>query len=118
MRTLILAVALATSACTTTQLLQNTPVLGQVCTAAEGTLIDEKVIYAAELAYNLPAHAYLTALKNGKISDDVKALVKPKLVKMYDLLKAVRAAKGSVNCDFNAMLELQAEVTKLLPARN
>lgn len=105
----------ACSGCSTTQVLENAPVIGNICSATEGTLVDEKVVLSAEILYNVPAHAYVTALNKNQLTPEIKAIVKPKLVTLHALLRSVRAAKGSVNCDFNAMKQLSAEVRALLP---
>ena len=110
--------ALTLGACTANQVLQSAPIISNVCEAADGTLIDEKVLYAANALYNVPAHAYVTANRNGKLSPELKAALKPKLLTMYRLLQAVKAAKGTVNCDYNSMKALHAEVTALLPRGN
>lgn len=116
MKKIFLFVAcLALSACSTNQLLQAAPIIGNVCTAAQGTLIDEKVVYAAEVIYNIPAQAYVSADKNGKLKPELKAKLKPLLIKLNGLRLAVSAAKGSVNCDFTQMKELQVQIIQLLP---
>ena len=111
------SLALSTTACTANQALQSLPVVGDVCTIAEGTLIDDKVLYAANALYNVPAHAYVTANRDGQLTPAVKAVLKPKLLAMYRLLQAVTAAKGTVNCDYASMQMLHAEVSALLPNR-
>ncbi len=117
-RFLPLMAVLSLGACTANQILESAPIIGNVCEAADGTLVDEKVLYAANALYNVPAHAYVTANRNGKLSPGLKAVLKPKLLAMYRLLQAVKAAKGTVNCDFNSMKALHAEVTALLPKGN
>jgi hypothetical protein len=114
-RSLIIALALASTSCTANQMLQAAPVIGNVCSAAQGTLVDEKVVYAAEVLYNIPAQAYVSADKNHKITPQLKATLKPMLIKLNDLRNAVKAAKGSVNCDFASMKELQVQIIQLLP---
>lgn len=119
MKKLILAAfaSMALTACSANSLLQSLPVVGNVCTAAEGTLIDDKALYSAYAFYQVPAHAYVTANRAGQLSPSVKAVVKPKLLAMYRLLQAVKAAKGTINCDYNSMKALHAEVSALLPNR-
>lgn len=106
------------TACTVDQALRSAPIIGNVCGAAEGTLIDEKAVYTANALYNVPAHAYVTANRNGQLTPALKAMLKPKLLAMYRLLAAVKAAQGTVNCDYNSMKVLHAEVTALLPKGN
>lgn len=115
MRTLAIALCLLLSACTANQVLESIPVVGNVCEAADRTLIDEKVVFAAETLYNIPAQAYVTADKNGRLTPALKAQTKPILIKMDDLRRAISAARGTVNCDFKQMQELQVQVIKLLP---
>ena len=117
MRKILLALALALPACSANQLLQAAPVIGNVCTVANGTLIDEKVVYAAEVIYNIPAQAYVSADKNHKLTPELKAKLKPLLIKLNTLRKAVSAAQGSVNCDFAQMKELQVQIIQLLPRK-
>lgn len=114
-RLFIPLIVFSLSACSSNQILQALPVVGNVCTAAQGTLIDEKVVYAAEVIYNIPAQAYKAANENGKLSPELKGRLKPLLIKMNDLRLTISAAKGTVNCDFAQMKELQVQVLQLLP---
>ena len=86
-----------------------------VCEVGAATLIDDKALYAAEVAYNVPAHAYVTADQEGKLSASLKANLKPKLLEMYRLLGLVRNAKGTFNCDLNSLKALSAEVNSRIP---
>lgn len=120
MKKLLLVIAcVALSGCQSLADLSNVgrsnPVVASVCGAAQGTLIDEKVVYAAEVLYNIPAQAYVSADKNGKLSPELKATLKPLLVKMNSLRKAIEAGQGAVNCDFENMKQLQVQVLQLLP---
>lgn len=117
MKKVIIVLALMTSACSVNKVLESAPVIGDVCTAAQGTLIDEKVVYAAEVLYNIPAHAYVTADQSGKFEQklELKATLKALLIKLDGLRRSISAAKGSVNCDFNSMKELQVQIVQLLP---
>lgn len=120
MNKLMIALALSgasLSACTANQVLQGAPIIGSICTAAEGTLIDEKAVLSAEVLYNAPAQAYVAANDAGLLSVSQKALIKPKLIQLYSLLQTVKAAKGTVNCSFAAMQQLHADVVALLPAK-
>lgn len=104
MRSLILiSAAFAMVACTPTTDVQNAGdnVLNQVvsgdasqsdCGVTSNTLADEKVLFAVETAYNVPADAYVRALGTNKLSASVKAAIQPKLVKLYDYLKLARQA--------------------------
>lgn len=115
MKKLLIALALILPGCTANQVMHSLPVVGNVCSAAEGTLIDEKVLYAATALYVMPANAYVKALPH--MSVDLKNKIKPKLVQLYALLKSVRAAKGTINCDYNAMKELHADILELIPRK-
>lgn len=115
MKKAIIILALLASSCSPTEIVRNTPVVGDVCTLADRTLIDEKVVFAAEVIYNIPAHAYFVADQNGKLTQDVKFEVKPMLRKLNNLRNAVFAAKGTLTCDFNNMKQLQVEIIQLLP---
>lgn len=59
---------------------------------AGATVFDEKALYAAEAAYNVPAHAYVTADANGLLTPALKARLKPLLFKAYDALHLARSA--------------------------
>lgn len=113
-----LSLCMALNACTVNDALKAAPVIGNVCSAADRTLIDEKVVYAAEVLYNIPAHAYVSADKNHKITPALREKVRPLLIRLNMLRKAVSAAKGSANCDFAAMKQLQVDILQLLPSRN
>lgn len=63
----------------------------------DATVMDEKALYALEAAYNVPAHAYVTADAKGLLNDATKAKVKPLLVKAYDALKLARMAYATGN---------------------
>ena len=47
-------------------------------------------MYAAEAAYNVPAHAYVTADAKGLLPATIKGQVKPYLTAAYDALKQAR----------------------------
>lgn len=119
MRKLLIALALATSSCTANQALENLPIVGNVCEAADRTLIDDKAVLAAHTLYNVPAFAYVKADKDGLFitRPALKAQLKPMLIELYKYDIAIKAAKGSVNCDFNSMKELSARVNALLPRK-
>lgn len=114
-RFLPLLAALTLSACTANQVMHSLPIVGDVCTAAEGTLIDEKAVHTAFTIYVVPANAYLTANRAGQLSPELKARLKPLLIELYKYALTIKAAKGTINCDFAAMRELQGRVTALLP---
>lgn len=62
------------------------------CGLAAGTLVDERALYAAETAYNVPANAYVTFDAAGKLSPELKGKVRPVLIKAYAALKLARSA--------------------------
>jgi len=59
---------------------------------AQGTLADERALYALEAAYNVAAHAYVTADDRGQLSAELKARIRPALQSSYAALLAARAA--------------------------
>lgn len=121
MKKIVMALALAVaplSACTTTEVLQNAPVIGNVCAAADRTFVDEKVVFAAETVLNIAADAYIKAFKAGELPvGPLQRDLKAKVIKLESLRNAVVAAKGTVNCDFEAMKDLQAEILSLIPRK-
>jgi hypothetical protein len=90
------------------------------CGIASNTLADEKALFAAETAYNVPAHAYVTADATGKLPASVKAQVRPLLIQAYDGLKLARAAYAaadgcSLNSYSNLVVSLGDRAKALLP---
>ena len=91
---------LALAACQPSEPVNNNSSSGPVatvpspasCGLAAGTLVDERTLYGAETAYNVPAHAYVTADATGKLPADLKARVRPLLVESYRLLQLARSA--------------------------
>ena len=91
-----------------------------VCSLTANSVRDEQALYAAETAYNIPAHSYVTLDAAGKLSPSLKAAVKPKLQSAYLYLLAARSAyKAGDTCDFYAATEaakiVANEVRSLLP---
>lgn len=116
MKGLVIALALALSGCgVADKVLESTPVVGAVCKAADRILIDEKVVYAANVLYNIPAQAYVSANNRGQLSAELKARLKPMLVNLYGYTQTIKAARGTVNCDFASMKKLHADVLALMP---
>lgn len=62
------------------------------CGLAAGTLVDERALFAAETAYNVPANAYVQLDAAGRLSGDVKARARGALVEAYRLLQLARSA--------------------------
>ena len=73
-------------------IVENTVATGDDCGIASNTLADEKVLFIAETAYNVPAHAYVTFDAKGQISPELKAKVRPLLISSYTYLKLARTA--------------------------
>lgn len=121
MNKLILAVALLgapLSACTANQLLGSIPVVGNVCEVADRVLVDEKVVFAAETLFNIPADAYKRAFTAGQLPvGPLQRSIRDKLIKLDDLRIAVTNARGTVNCDFASMKLLQADILSLIPRK-
>jgi hypothetical protein len=88
-----------------------------VCTL---TTADQKAMWAAEAAYNIPSSAYISANSRGLVSPELKATLKPKLVTAYEWLKGARAAYKICNrdslMDYKRALEtFEAEISPLIP---
>jgi hypothetical protein len=61
---------------------------------------DEKALYGAEAAYNVAAHAYVTADGTGKLTPELKAQAKPLLLQAHSALMTARSAyKLGATCD-------------------
>lgn len=76
------------------------------CGLASGTLVDERALYAAETAYNVPANTYVTFDTAGKLPASVKAVARPALVKAYAALKLARSAYAAGDvCGLKAYAE-------------
>jgi hypothetical protein len=92
LRKLILCAALAlaplASAC---GLLTNPAPIGAA------TVVDDRAMFAVEAAYNVPAHAYVTADANGLLTPALKAQIKPLMLQAYDALELARAAYRAGN---------------------
>jgi hypothetical protein len=91
--------------------------------AADGTVMDEKGLYAAEAFYNVPAYAYVIADGKGQIKPALKAQLKPVMLKAYNTLVTARAAyKAGNSCGFfetyASLKELSANATSLLSEAN
>lgn len=93
------------------------------CGLAAGTLLDEKALYGAETAYNVPANAYVTLDANGQLSPAIKAKARPMLINAFAALKLARTAYAAGNaCGFqdaikNAM-SFASQAKAFLPSHN
>lgn len=86
-----------------------------------GTL--QTALYGAEAAYNVPAHAYVTADSNKQLSPALKLRVKPLLQNAYSALKLARGAycvgnAFGVNNQVAAVYSLAKQASALLPKAN
>ncbi len=111
MRSLILVAALALVACqpATTGEPPNTnsniTAVDSGCGIASNTLADEKALFTAETAYNVPADAYVKLGAN--LPADKRAAVRKVLIQAYDALKLARAAyKAGDGCSLNSYVNL------------
>lgn len=64
---------------------------------ASASRIDEQALYSVEAAYNVPAHAYVTADGKGLLTPALKAQIKPVLLDAYDAVVTARCAYSYVN---------------------
>ena len=93
------------------------------CGLAAGTLLDEKALYGAEAAYNVPASAYVELDSQHLLSASVKASIKPLLINSFAALKVARAAYsvGSA-CGYREAIanaiSFGNQAKALLPARH
>lgn len=121
-----LVASLALAGCATTG--TTTPdvvVVNRPAVPAGTTTISEaaqKALYAAEAAYNVPAQAYVTLNRSGRLPPDVKAKAKPILQQAYSGLKLARqaaAAGDTVGVLFQAgeAQRLAAAAKALLPSQ-
>ena len=70
------------------------------------TLIDEKVMLAAELTFNTAAKAYLEMVDNDQLSAATKTKAKAGLNKAYDLLVVLRKTRSVVDAaNFEAVIK-------------
>lgn len=123
MKKMLIALAIASAplaACSTLNtVLENAPVTGAVCAVADQTLIDEKVVFAAETLFNIPADAYEQAVLDGHLPPgDLRTDLRAKLIKLDTLRNAIYNAKGTVNCDFASMKALHSDIMTLIPRSN
>lgn len=94
---LTLLIAPAITACS------SLPPVSAVST--QNTVLDERALWAAEAAYNVPAQAYVRADQDGTLPASVKATVQPLLIKAYAALKAARSAYAIGDAaNFNAQI--------------
>jgi len=65
------------------------------CGIASNTLADEKALFAAETAYNVPADAYVKL--GSQLSADKRAAARAALMKAYEYLKLARKAYAAAD---------------------
>lgn len=115
MKRLLMAVALAASSLSMVSCAALQPP-----NSASLAVLDDKLLYAAEAAYNVPAFAYVEADSRNQIPDALKAQIKPKLQKLGVLLDKARAAHKlgnavAFNASFDELKKLGGEITAALP---
>jgi predicted small secreted protein len=86
----------------------------------QGHTADEKMWYAAEAGYNIPAQAYVSANKHGLLTPSLKATLKPKLQELNRLRLAAKKAyeacdSASLKGKLDAITALRDLVLPLIP---
>ena len=119
--TLVLATAIAACAVTGTTTRDAVAIATSSAPIGDRVVMDEKTAYAAEVLYNIPAQAYVSADTRGLISADLRATLRPKLIYLASLLDAVRAAyrvgdATSFAARYRELKALKEQVTPLIPA--
>ncbi len=87
---------------------------------ASRTMLDERLLYAAEAAYNVPAQAYVVANSRGQVSPELKARVKPLLTQAYARLQDARRLYALGNADgfltaYRQVIALATSARSLIP---
>lgn len=95
---LIACIGLLAGACATTsgppiQVVGTSTAVPSGATAISAAA--QKALYAAEAAYNVPAQAYVTLNRAGRLSPALKAQTKPLLQQAYQGLKLARQAAAA-----------------------
>ncbi len=88
--------------------------------SASVAAVDDKLLYAAEAAYNVPAFAYVKADSRDQLSPALKAQIKPKMQALGELLDKARSAHALgnatlFNANFDQLKSLAAEISAMLP---
>ena len=88
--------------------------------SASITVLDDKLLYAAEAVYNVPAFAYVEADSRNQLPDALKAQIKPKMQKLGELLDKARSAHSlgnaiAFNANFDQLKALAAQISASLP---
>ena len=101
MRKILLAIALATTSVSLTACsFDQAPVV-----STRATLIDEKALIAAELAWNTAAKTYIEMVENDQLTGDKRAATRNGLNKAYDLLVIVRKTRAITDLNaFNSLV--------------
>lgn len=94
--------------------------VGPPIVSTRGSLNDERALYAVEAAYNVAAHAYVTADTAGQLPAALKARVRPVLVSSYQALLAARAAyaagdAATFTAQARAAVEFATQARELIP---
>lgn len=128
MRALILvACAVALAGCDRFPEVQAVPVASASVLCPSGgygarTEADERTLWAAEAAYNVPANAYITLNRAGRLSAATKASVKPKLQSAAAALLSARQLYCTANtsgfyAQVAAVYTLTNQAKALLPSQ-
>ena len=119
--TLIIATAIAACGVTGTATRDAVAMATSSAPIGDAIVMDEKTAYAAEVLYNIPAQAYVSADTRGLITPAMRAVLRPKLIYLASLLDAVRAAykigdATSFKARYRELKALKEQVTPLIPA--
>lgn len=92
------------------------------CGLSSNTVLDEKALFVAETAYNVPAQAYVTLNNAHKLPAGLKASSKSALMSAYSYVKLARTAYAAGDaCGFSEALRLANQFSEqakaLLPSK-
>lgn len=100
MKRILMAITLAFVGVSVTACNVEPPVI-----STQRTLIDEKALIAAELAWNTAAKTYIEMVENGQLTGVKKTTARNGLNKAYDLLVIVRKTRAITDLDaFNSLV--------------
>ncbi len=88
--------------------------------STQGTVIDEKALIGAELAYNTAASAYLVARERNLLPEATRAQARAALIRSFDALKLARRAyeigdANSFAAQAAIVISAAAEAQRLVP---
>lgn len=89
-------------------------------TGTQGTVVDERAMFAVEAAYNVAATAYLAADGRGQIPTATKATVRPIMASAYEAVLLARAAyrigdASTFTAQAAAAIEAATRAAELIP---